>query len=96
MTAEIRSTQAAQLLALLREAGDEGVHTATIHRNFIVNASQRRQDLVDAGYNIEVSERRERSPYGPSMGVRYWLRSGKVPIGIEPSGQSFLIAERAA
>ena len=71
-------TQADRVLALLRAAGHEGVHSFSLRRepNLIANPSERVRELEAKGYTISaVSERL----HGRAYGVRYRLESSPAP-----------------
>jgi hypothetical protein len=59
------------VLQMLEQAGERGVHSVDIRRAYIANPSQRIIELEERGHSIRAV--RERSPYGTSMGVRYFL-----------------------
>ena len=66
-------SQVKMVLNMLRHAGSHGVHTADLRRAYCGDPARRVCDLREQGYVIEA--KRERSPYGVSQGVRYFLRS---------------------
>lgn len=68
-----------QFLRMLRAAGDHGVHTFEMRRAFIGNPSQRRQELIDRGCHLRVSEREKL--HGRALGVRYFLEYEPEGIG---------------
>lgn len=70
-------TQRQKVIAMLRHAGSLGVHTAELRGMYIGNPSQRINELRDLGYVIDSD--RERSPFGQSLGTRYFLREEPKP-----------------
>lgn len=73
----VYETDRDRVLAMLREAGDEGVHTETLARNGGGrNVSERRRELVKLGYRIDsVSESWVGRGGSRRNGARYFLRS---------------------
>lgn len=59
-----------KILYVLKEVGDEGVHSFDLAKLVSIRAVARIHDLKKAGYNI-VSQAEKR---GRSLGVRYYLK----------------------
>jgi hypothetical protein len=59
------------VLGMLQTAGENGVHSVDIRREYIANPSQRIIELENRGHAIRAVP--EKSPYGPSFGKRYFL-----------------------
>lgn len=63
-------TQRLIVLEALRAAGDRGIHTFELRRDYIGNPSERIRELKADGHMIRAERERLR---GQAWGVRYWL-----------------------